>query len=109
MFYKLARKGCSLSLLCPFNHLAGAKFVEIFIDCPLDLALDRNGRFCYCKLLCPLLSISAQRLGTSKVSESTIRKMAQIIEAPDPNKYSWEAHSMCTGILHDEALIRNFF
>lgn len=64
LYFKLARK-------------ADAQFAEIFLDCPLDVALERNSRRSH-----------------DKVSEATIRKMAQIIEIPDPSKYSWEEHSM---------------
>jgi hypothetical protein len=31
------------------------------------------------------------------VAENTIKRMAQQIEAPDPEKYHWESHSMVVG------------
>ncbi|OXB82573.1 UNVERIFIED_CONTAM: hypothetical protein H355_005828 [Colinus virginianus] len=51
-------------------------FCQLFLECPLELCLHRN------------------RLRDRPVPEETVRRMAQRMEAPEPEKNPWERHSL---------------
>ncbi|XP_065602493.1 L-seryl-tRNA(Sec) kinase [Cyrtonyx montezumae] len=51
-------------------------FCQLFLECPLELCLRRN------------------RLRGRPVPEGTVRRMAQRMEAPEPEKNPWERHSL---------------
>ncbi|NXJ06487.1 PSTK kinase, partial [Odontophorus gujanensis] len=51
-------------------------FCQLFLECPLELCLHRN------------------RLRGRPVPEGTVRRMAQRMEAPEPEKNPWERHSL---------------
>ncbi|OXB64443.1 hypothetical protein ASZ78_000119 [Callipepla squamata] len=51
-------------------------FCQLFLECPLELCLHRN------------------RLRDRPVPEGTICRMAQRMEAPEPEKNPWERHSL---------------
>ena len=59
-----------------FHHSASFSFAQIYLRCPLELALRRN----------------AER--PAQVHEDTIIKMSNRIEKPDAEKFSWEKFSI---------------
>ena len=68
--------GINSTLLTYHFFTASFSFCQIYLHCPLELAILQN----------------AQR--SVSLSEDTIRKMFRRIEKPDPKKFNWERLSV---------------
>ena len=55
-----------------------AAFIQLYIHCPLDVALQRN----------------AHRAEHSRVPEPVVRRLAAVFEEPDADKHPWEASTI---------------
>lgn len=52
-------------------------FIQLFIQCTVDLACQRN----------------AVRPGNTRVPDSVLERMSSLFEAPEPDRFSWEANT----------------
>ena len=55
-----------------------AAFIQLYISCPLALALSRN----------------AARAHPDKVPERLLMRMDTLLEAPEPGRHAWEANNI---------------
>lgn len=69
----------------------GAGFVQVYLRCPLELALERN----------------AARDPSARVGQETVERMAARLEEPSPEQNPWEACSVVLDVSRGETLTLN--